>query len=165
MTLAADFLAELKQEAVVTRQLLESVPFDQKDFKPHERSEALGRLAIHVVEIIAWWSSCLNDTELDFIDFEPKAIESSEELLIYFDELLKAAEQDLEKATEEDFKKNWSMRYGDTIYFTLPVKQVMRTFCMNHLIHHRAQLGVYLRLLDIPIPGAYGPSADEAYGA
>lgn len=161
MTLSKSLLNELKQETAVTRKFLERVPFDQLMFKPHEKSETLGRLAIHVAEIIAWWKECLLNDELDFIDFEPKEIASPEELLSYFDNLVEEAEQTLLQAKEEDFEKNWSMKYGDVVYFTMPKKQVVRTFCMNHLVHHRAQLGVYLRILGIPIPATYGPSADE----
>lgn len=161
MTIARDLLNELKQEAAVTRKYLESVPFDKKDFKPHEKSETLGRLAIHVAEIIAWWKSCIVDDELDFIDFKPKDITSTTQLLSYFDELLLEAETVLEQAQDKDFGGLWSMRHGEDIFFTLPKKQVVRTFCLNHLIHHRAQLGVYLRLLNVPIPATYGPSADD----
>lgn len=161
MSISKDLLNELKQEAAVTRRYLESVPFDKKDFKPHEKSESLGRLAIHVAEIMAWWKSCIVNDELDFIDFEPKDITSTSQLLSYFDELLLEAETVLEQAQDKDFEGVWSMRHGEDIFFTLPKKQVVRTFCLNHLIHHRAQLGVYLRLLDVPIPATYGPSADD----
>jgi uncharacterized damage-inducible protein DinB len=163
MALAQDFLDELKEEAAITRLFLERVPFDKSSFKPHEKSEELGRLAIHVAEIIAWWTSCVQEEELDFIDFEPKAITTNSELLAYYDELLLEAENALSIATDAVFEKTWSMRHGEMVYFTLPKKKVMRTFCMNHLVHHRAQLGVYLRILGIAIPGAYGPSADEDY--
>ena len=161
MALANDLLNELKGEAIVTRKYLERVPFDKQDFQPHEKSEKLGRLAIHVAEIIAWWKECIINDELDFINFEPKEINSTEELLAYFDELLKEAIETLSEAKNKDFEKEWSMRHGEDILFTLPKKQVVRTFCMNHLIHHRAQLGVYLRILDIPVPATYGPSADD----
>ncbi|MFN0035429.1 MAG: DinB family protein [Saprospiraceae bacterium] len=161
MSLAQNLLNELRQEAAVTRKYLERVPFDKIEFKPHEKSETLGRLAIHVAEIIAWWKESIENDELDFIDFEPKDIKSTEELLSYFDDLLIEAEQVLKAAKDEDFEKNWCMRHGEDILFTLPKKQVLRAFCMNHLIHHRAQLGVYLRLLDVPVPATYGPSADD----
>ena len=88
MDFLTDIASELKQEAAVTRRFLELVPFDQKDFQPHEKSEKLGRLAIHVAEIIAWWKACLEKPSLDFIDFEPKEIQSAAELVAYFDELL-----------------------------------------------------------------------------
>ena len=162
MPLAQDLLNELTQEAVVTRKYLASVPFDKADFKPHEKSESLGRLAIHVAEIIGWWKACIEQEELDFTNFEPAAIQSTEALLAYFDGLLAEAKAALEKAKMIDLEKGtWSMRYEDIVYFTLSKKQSLRIFCMNHLVHHRAQLGVYLRLLDIPIPAIYGPSADD----
>jgi len=161
MSLAQNLLNELRQEAAVTRKYLAKVPFDKVEFKPHEKSETLGRLAIHVAEIIAWWKESIENDELDFINFEPKEIKSTEELLSYFDKLLLEAEQALITAKDGDIEKNWSMRHGEDILFTLPKKQVLRTFCMNHLIHHRAQLGVYLRLLDVSVPATYGPSADD----
>ena len=161
MTFAQDLLNELKQEAAVTRRHLERVPFEKREFQPHEKSETLGRLAIHVAEIVAWWKECLVNSELDFIDFEPKDITTTEQLLAYFDELYLDAVTALSAAAPEEFEKNWSMRHGDDILFTLPKKRVLRTFCMNHLVHHRAQLGVYLRMLDIAIPAVYGPSADD----
>jgi len=119
------------------------------------------RLAIHVAEITAWWTSCLQNDRLDFIGFEPKDIQTTDELLNYFDELLEEAKNALSKVSDEAFEKDWSMTYGDDIIFTLPKKQVARIFCMNHIVHHRAQLSVYLRLLDIPVPAVYGPSADD----
>jgi uncharacterized damage-inducible protein DinB len=161
MSIGQELLAELTLEAEVTRRYLESVPFDKKDFKPAERSETLGRLAIHVAEIIGWWKACLEENKLDFIDFEPRDINNKEELLAYFDDLLEEAKTALANAKDEEFEKEWSMTYGEEILFTLPKKQVARVFCMNHLVHHRAQLGVYLRILDIPVPAVYGPSADD----
>lgn len=162
MSLVQDLLNELTLEAVVTRKYLASVPFDKAAFQPHEKSETLGRLAIHVAEIIAWWKECIFHQELDFIDFEPKELQSTEELLTYFDTLLVEAKSALQQVKDSDLNNGtWSMRYGDIVYFTLPKKQVLRIFCMNHLVHHRAQLGVYLRLLDIPVPAVYGPSADD----
>jgi uncharacterized damage-inducible protein DinB len=161
MTLGQELLKELTLESVVTRRYLASVPFDKATFQPHEKSEQLGRLAIHVAEITAWWKSCVENDKLDFAHFEPENIESSEALLSYFDKLLTEAQEALKNVKDEEFDKNWSMTYGEEVLFTLPKKQVARIFCMNHLIHHRAQLGVYLRLLNTPIPAAYGPSADD----
>ncbi len=161
MPLAQDLLNELKQEAAVTSKYLERVPFEKQNYKPHHKSETLGRLAVHVAEIIAWWKECLMNDELDFIDFVPMSITSTTELLSYFDQLLLEAEKVLSEAKAEIFEKEWTMRNGETVLFTLPKKQVVRTYCMNHLVHHRAQLGIYLRLLEIPVPATYGPSADE----
>jgi uncharacterized damage-inducible protein DinB len=161
MTIGQEFLQELTLEAQVTRRFLERVPFDKSDFKPQENSETLGRLAIHVAEIIEWWTSVVEAKKLNFIDFEPKDIYTNDELLLYFDDLLACAKNALSKVKNEELEDSWSMTYGEDILFTLPKKQVLRLFCMNHLIHHRAQLGVYLRMLDIPVPATYGPSADD----
>jgi uncharacterized damage-inducible protein DinB len=161
MTIGQELLQELTLEAAVTRRYLESVPFDQLDYKPTEKSEKLGRLAIHVAEIIAWLTSVVETNKLDFIDYEPKDIKSKTELLFYFDNLLLEANNSLENAPDDEFTKDWSMTHGDDNLFTLPKKQVARLFCMNHLVHHRSQLGMYLRLLNIPVPATYGPSADD----
>ena len=161
MTIGQELLQELTLEAAVTRRYLDSVPFDKFEYKPTEKSESLGRLAIHVAEIIAWWTSCIDNDKLDFIDFEPKDIKSKDELLSYFDNLLADAKTSLTNVKDEEFEKEWSMTHGDDILFTLPKRQVARLFCMNHLVHHRSQLGMYLRLLDIPVPATYGPSADD----
>ena len=161
MTIGQEFLQELLLESQVTRRYLESVPFEKKDFKPDEKSETLGRLAIHIAEITAWWTACIKHDKLDFIDFEPQKINSAKELLTYFDELLSDAKKSLSEVDDLEFEKNWSMTYGEEVLFTLPKKQVARIFCMNHLVHHRAQLGVYLRMLDIVVPAVYGPSADD----
>lgn len=161
MTLGQAFLKELLLESVVTRRYLASVPFDKLDFKPAEKSETLGRLAVHIAEITAWWTACIEANHLDFIDFEPKVFQTKAALLHYFDTLLDQAKQSLLAVRDEEFEKEWSMKYGKEILFTLPKKQVARIFCMNHVVHHRAQLGVYFRLLDIPVPAVYGPSADD----
>ncbi|MGB1205667.1 MAG: DinB family protein [Chitinophagales bacterium] len=162
MTIGQGFLKELVLEAEVTRKYLAIVPFDKKNFRPTEKSETLGRLAIHIAEIIAWWAACIKQDKLDFIGFVPKSIDSTAALLAYFDELLEEAKITLASVKDEEFEKEWSMTYGEEILFTLPKKQVARLFCMNHLIHHRAQLGVYFRMLDIVVPATYGPSADDA---
>lgn len=161
MTQGEELLQELTLEAAVTRRFLERVPFDKAEFKLHEKSEQLGHLAIHVAEIIAWWKQCIDNYELNFIDFKQKEITSTEELLSYFDGLLTEAKKALSEVKDEELEKDWSMTHGDDILFTLPKKLVLRIFCMNHLVHHRSQLGSYLRQLDIPVPAAYGPSADD----
>lgn len=161
MTIGQEFLQELLLESKVTRKYLEHVPFDKKEFKIAEKSESLGRLAIHLAEIVSWWKSCLEQDSLNFIDFEPRDIQSTKELLSYFDELIEEATETLLNVKDEEFDKEWSMTYGEEILFTLPKKQVARLFCMNHSVHHRAQLGVYLRALDVTVSATYGPSADD----
>ncbi len=161
MSIGKELLQELNLEAEVTRRFLERVPFDKALFSPMEKSEKLGRLAVHVAEIIAWWKECIENDNLDFIDFEPKDIKSNDELLSYFDTLLAEAKESLINVEDETLMQEWSMKYGDEILFTLPKKQVLRIFCMNHLVHHRSQLGAYLRMLDVPVTASYGPSADD----
>lgn len=163
MKLKEVLLAELKEEAASTRKLLELVPFEKADFKPHEKSMTLKRLSVHVAEISGWWKECLINDELDFSkgDFTPKEFNSTTELLAYHDSLVEKAEKILTEINEEEFQKPWTMRNGEQIYFTMPKSKVVRSWCMNHLYHHRAQLCVYLRLLNIPLPSIYGPSADS----
>ena len=159
--LSKRLLQELSLEAEVTRIYLEKTPFTKASYRPAEKSESLGRLAIHLAEIVAWWTACLKQDKLDFIDFEVKRITNTKDLLTYFDALLEEAKQSLRETKDDDLEAEWSMTHGDEILFTLPKYQVLRIFCMNHLVHHRAQLGVYLRLLNIPVPAVYGPSADD----
>ena len=156
-------LAEVQQEAQNTRKLLALVPFDKLDYKPHPKSMALGNLSTHVAEISGWWKECLMADELDFakMDYKPKVFANNDELLAYFDDLQVKAADILNNIDDAEFAKPWTMRSGEQIYFTLPKAAVVRSWCMNHLYHHRAQLGVYLRMLDIPLPGMYGPTADE----
>jgi len=162
MNLANAFWAELQHESIATRQTLAAVPFDRLDFKPHEKSMSLLALATHVAEITGWWKECLLQDELDFAVQMParKPLESTEELLAMFDDLLEKARVILAEVDAAEFGKMWTMRNGETVYFTLPKAAVVRTWCLNHLYHHRAQLGVYLRLLGVAVPGTYGPTAD-----
>ena len=161
MTIGQELLKELTLEGAVTRRFLERVPFDKAEFRLHEKSEKLGHLAIHVAEIVAWWKECVDNDELNFVDFKQKEIKSTDELLSYFDGLLSEAKKALSEITDEELEKPWSMTHGEDVLFTLPKKQVLRIFCMNHLVHHRSQLGCYLRQLEVPVPAAYGPSADD----
>lgn len=162
MSIAQNFLAELKQEAIATRKILEAVPMDKTSWKPHDKSMTLGRLAVHVAEIPGWFVDTLDKDELDFSTGEYKPFEpkSTAELIAYFDKELKRAEEVLHRISDDEMQRNWTMRSGDQIFFTLPKVQVARTWCLNHWYHHRAQLGVYLRLNNVALPGTYGPSAD-----
>lgn len=155
-------LKELKHEAQKTRQILERVPEGRKDWKPHEKSMSLGNLAIHVSEIPSWLTLTLNTSELDFSKeaYNPTPFHSTTELVANFDKALKDAVERLEKTTEKDLDDTWTMRDGKNVFFTLPKSDVLREWVYNHTVHHRAQLGVYLRLLNVPLPGTYGPSAD-----
>ena len=161
--LATAFLAELDNEAKVTRTCLERVPADKFDWKPHEKSMTMGRLATHCAEMFGWTRSTLKEDVLDFAAFDYKPFEpkSNDELLKFFDDHIAAAKQVLGETPDETFFTDWTMRNGEQVYFTMPKVAVMRSFVMNHIIHHRGQLSVYLRLNDIPVPSIYGPSADE----
>ncbi|MBV9216892.1 MAG: DinB family protein [Acidobacteria bacterium] len=161
--LATAFLAELDNEAKVTRSCLERVPADKFDWKPHEKSMTMGRLASHVAEMFGWADATINQDVLDFatMEYTPFEPKTTDDLLAFFDDHIAKAKTTLAGASDETFMKDWTMRNGDQVYFTMPKVAVMRSFVMNHIIHHRGQLSVYLRLNDIPVPALYGPSADE----
>lgn len=163
MTIAQSLLMELKEESKATRAILERVPFENPAYKPHEKSMELLKLAVHVAEMGDWVGTTLDTDVLDFSkeEYKPFVPKDSADLVNYFDNCQAKAVKSLENAKEEDFMKDWTMRDGEKIYLTMPKAAVIRSFCMNHLIHHRAQLGVYLRLNNIPLPGSYGPTADE----
>ena len=163
MSIGKNFLSELKQESANTQKLLLQGPFDKAEYKPHEKSMTLKRLASHVAEINGWWKECLLQDELDFTeDSGPgKEYQSTNEIVTWHDELMGKAEKILNNMADEEFAKPWTMKNSNQIYFTLPKAEVVRTWCLNHLYHHRGQLSVYLRLLNVPIPGMYGPSADH----
>lgn len=163
MTIAEVFLLELDLEANVTRRILERVPIEKGDWKPHVKNFSLLHLAAHVAELPNYLFITIDQDELDFakMDYKPSVPASINELLSTFETNLKKAREALMKCTDEKMKKNWTMRSGETIYFSIPRVSVIINFCMNHLVHHRAQLGMYLRLLDIPVPGSYGPTADD----
>jgi uncharacterized damage-inducible protein DinB len=159
----AKLLPEFDQEMANTRKALERVPDDRLDFKPHEKSYSLRDLAAHVANIPTWTGVTLTTTELDLDQpWEQKPPADRAEILAAFDAAVAEARPVLEKTSEVDMDVNWTLRSGDQVWFTLPRADVYRSFVMSHLIHHRAQLTVYLRLLDVPVPGMYGPSADEA---
>lgn len=163
MSIKEDLLKEFKVESASTRKILERVPEQSFSWKPHEKSMALGTLAFHLAEIYQWAAPTINADELDFAKrkYVPPDFKTTKELLEFYDKNTKDALELFENADEEEFNKNWTMRMGDKIFFTRPKKDVLRSFIMNHSIHHRAQLTVYLRLLDVPLPSIYGPTADE----
>ncbi|MBC7694944.1 MAG: DinB family protein [Burkholderiales bacterium] len=155
-------LEEVMQEAEATRNLLSLIPFDKADFVPHQKSMTLLRLATHVAEISGWWKECLLDDELDFAkgDSTPKVFNSTADIVALHDKHILQAEKILNEVNEDEFLKLWTMRAGEMIFFTKPKAEVARTWCMNHLYHHRGQLTVYLRLLNIPLPAVYATTAD-----
>jgi len=155
-------LKEMDQEAATTRKMLQRVPADKWDWKPHEKSMAMRNLTVHIAELPSWAAMALNTSELNFegMDYTPTPVNSTEELLAIFEKNFAEGKAALEKATEADLLPNWTLRTGEKIHSVSTKYDVIRmSFCQ--IVHHRAQLGVYLRLLNIPIPGSYGPSADE----
>lgn len=156
------FLKEMEEEAATTRKMLARVPIEKFSWKPHPKSMTLQRLATHVAELPGWVSMTVNTNELDFAnnEYKPKVVDSIAGLLEYFETGLANAKADLQKTNEEQLNELWTLRNGEQIYSVRAKHEVIRmSFCQT--VHHRAQLGVFLRLLDIPIPGSYGPSADE----
>jgi len=155
-------LKEMEHEASTTRKMLERVPQDKYDWQPHEKSMTVTKLATHLAELPGWVKMTFETSELDFAkgDYKPVTINDNEGLMDYFEKSYAEGKNSLSSATEEDLALPWTLRNADTILQTYTKAEVVRmAFCQ--IVHHRAQLGVYLRLLNIPIPGSYGPSADE----
>ncbi len=163
MPLNESFINELNFEKLSTRKILERVPMDKADWKPHEKSMPLGRLASHVAEIPDWITHTLTKDELNFNtgEWEPVVFKTSKEMLDYFDKNVELALKALSETSDEKMHTNWALKMDGNVLFEMPKIQVLRTWAFNHLVHHRAQLSVYLRLNNISVPGVYGPSADE----
>ncbi len=162
MTFTESFLNEMERESITTRKMLERVPPEKYDWKPHPKSMSLRQLATHVAEIPSWVNMVLNTSELDFGkgNYKPFIVNSNKELMDYFEKSLETGKSALTKANDRQLEETWTMRNGEQLYSSDPKDVVVRG-CFCQVVHHRAQLGVYLRLLDVPIPGSYGPSADE----
>jgi uncharacterized damage-inducible protein DinB len=157
------FIAELKHEAASTKRILERVPEGKFDWKPHEKSMTLGRLASHVAELPGFLQSILTMDEVDFAkgDYKPSHANTPESLLGVFQQKLDEVIQTLQNTSDEKMQTNFTLRNGGHVIATVPRMVAVRSMALNHIIHHRGQIAVYLRLLDIPVPGMYGPSADE----
>ena len=161
MTFIEFFKQQFAEEAVTTRKMLSRVPDSQYAYKPHEKSMVMKNLVTHLADLPGWIHFTLTIDELDFQKpYEQPDINNNEELLTYFDKRYNDGLSALVAENEKELNKPWTLRNGDTVYFTSPKIDVLR-MSMSQQIHHRAQLGVYLRLLNVPIPGSYGPSADE----
>jgi uncharacterized damage-inducible protein DinB len=161
-TIIQSLLKELDQEAQTTRKFLSIIPEDKYQWQPHPKSMTIQRLATHIAELPGWVEMALNTDELDFADnpYKQEEITTNTQLLEHFEQAFAKGKSALEKASDADLLPNWTLRNGDQIYSVSPTGEVVRmSYCQT--VHHRAQLGVYLRLLDVPIPGSYGPSADE----
>ena len=155
-------LKEMEQEAAITRKMLERVPDDKFDWKPHEKSMTLKQLSTHIAELPSWVKMALTTSELDFskMDYTPTPVSNKDELISVFEKSLAEGKAALSEAKEEDLLPTWTLRNGEKVFSVMTKYEVIR-HAFAQTTHHRAQLGVYLRLLNIPIPGSYGPSADE----
>jgi uncharacterized damage-inducible protein DinB len=166
MTISQSMLPEFDVEMANTRKTLERVPEGNPDFRPHPKSMTMARLAGHVAEIPRWASMTLEQDELDMQpaggpSYAPFVMTTRAEALAKFDEQSKKAREALAAATDEVMMQTWTLKNAGQVILAMPKVAVMRSFVMNHLVHHRAQLGVYLRMNDVPVPSIYGPSADE----
>ena len=166
MAISEALLPEFDQEMANTRKVLERVPGNRFEWRPHQKSGTMGWLAGHLANLPSWVQTTINCDELDLAPGgktpEPPTLPTSTtELLASFDKNAAEARTVIAGASDSEFVKRWSLLKGGSTLMTLPKSAVLRSFVMNHLIHHRAQLGVYLRLNDISVPSTYGPSADE----
>jgi uncharacterized damage-inducible protein DinB len=162
MPLVDALLPEFDHEMTVTRKLLERVPDDRLDWKPHQKSYSLGQLAQHVATIPMWGSVTINEPELDTATTpQLEALTSRAGILALFDENVSRTRSALVGKSDAELMAPWALKRDGHVIFSMPKASVWRSFVMSHLIHHRAQLGVYLRMQDVPLPSMYGPSADE----
>jgi uncharacterized damage-inducible protein DinB len=166
MSLAQSLLPEFDHEMAATRRTLERVPMEKFSWAPHAKSFPMGDLANHLARIPGWAAPTLTMDSLDLAPEagqmqEPPVARTSEDLLAFFDAQVADARKALSGTSDQAFQAPWTLKTGETAHFTMPRIAVFRGFIMNHLIHHRAQLGVYLRMNDVPVPATYGPSADE----
>lgn len=157
-----NFLSELAQELATTRRVLERVPDEHLEWKPHEKSMPFGGLAMHCANLIRWQIGIVQADDYDLAAagrLDPP--KSQEDILFAFDGLRHELIEALEGADDETLQREWTLRHGDHVILRLPKAAALRTFGLSHMIHHRGQLTVYLRLLNLPVPAIYGPSADE----
>lgn len=162
MTISEMLLPEFDQEMANTRKLLERLPDGRMEYKPHEKSMTLGRLAGHVAELPSWAIMTLTTSGLDLQPGQqPYIAKSRQELLEKFDKDVAEARRTIAATSDKQMGEIWALTFAGKPVFSMPRAAVLRGSCLNHMIHHRAQLGVYLRLNEVAIPGMYGPSADE----
>lgn len=162
MPIVDALLPEFDHEMTTTRKVLERVPEDKFDWKPHAKSFSLGALAAHVAALPTWGAEALTLTEIDIAGSQPPATPPSKaELMATFDTNVAATRSALAGKTDGELMATWTLKRGGKAVFSMPKASVLRSFVLSHLIHHRGQLSVYLRLLDVPVPSIYGPSADE----
>lgn len=155
---------DLEHELTTTRRVLERVPDERLSWKPHEKSWTFGKLALHLANLLFWQISILRHDEFDLASLPASSQAkpaSRDQILQTFDRNAVELREALDEAGDAALMEPWTLRRGDQIIFTQPRAAVLRGMGISHLVHHRGQLGVYLRLLDVPVPATYGPSADE----
>jgi len=160
MSIAETLLPEFDQEMATTRKVIERVPTDKGQFKPHPKSFSLGHLTQLVAGMPGLITNAVTETSLDLGRYPGYSYEKTEDLVKTFDKHVKEARKAIASAKDADFMIPWSLRRGDQTFFTAPRAVIVRQ-TINHLVHHRGQLTVYLRLIDVPVPSIYGPTADE----
>lgn len=163
MTIAETLLPEFDEEMKTTRRVLERVPTDKGTWKPHEKSFSIGHLAQLISWMPGWITNALTSDKLDLSAAPKYGYMSTETLLADFDRNVREARAAIAATSDSDFDRKWSLTSGDKVFITMPRGAVTRQN-INHLVHHRGQMSVYLRLLDIPVPSIYGPTADEPWG-
>jgi uncharacterized damage-inducible protein DinB len=161
MSIIPMFLKELEYEAHTTRKFLAAVPEEKFSWKPHEKSMNIQQLATHIAELPGWVSFALATDELDFAKnhYEPAVVKSTSELLVAFDKAYDEGKAALSASNNKELEKIWTMRNAETIYLSITKAEMIR-ISISQTIHHRAQLGVFFRLLGIEVPPSYGPTAD-----
>lgn len=167
MSMSEMMLPEFDREMAITRKTLERVPDDKLDWRPHEKSMTMRDLTTHLANLVSWTVHTIDKDALDIAPvgqppLRPQPVNSAKEAVETFDKNVAAAREALTKASDEHLFQPWSLVAGGKTMFTMPRIATLRGMVMNHTIHHRAQLGVYLRLNDVPVPSVYGPSADES---
>lgn len=166
MSIAQALIPEFDQEMANTRKMLQAIPNDRLDFKPHEKCFKMADLVTHLVTIPGWGAETIATESMDFTGYTPPAaVKSKEEATELFDKNVASARQALGGVSDEALQQIWTLSGNGQTFFSLPRIVVLRSFVFNHLIHHRAQLGLYLRLCNAQVPGMYGPSADDAAAA
>jgi uncharacterized damage-inducible protein DinB len=161
ITMAGPLIDELTREAATTRRVLERVPEDKLSWKPHAKSMSLGQLALHVAQTPGGVAQLLGQTECEPPQFRQPEATSRGELLAALDESIATAQSKLGAWSDSDLMAEWKLKRGGTTLMAVPRVGMVRSIMLNHWYHHRGQLLVYLRLLDVPVPSVYGPSADE----
>ena len=163
MPIAQTLLPEFDLEMATTRRVIERVPTEKGEWKPHPKSFSLGHLTQLVATMPGWLTRMVRDTEIDLAEGPGYSYQATESLLAQFDTHVREAREAIASAKDADFDEKWSLKHSGHVLFTQSRWEAVRS-TINHLVHHRGQLTVYLRLIDVPVPSIYGPTADEKWG-